>query len=81
MESGFAASLVIAARREGVYNTRSGHKNQHCLTISEMKLLTDTVRIYVNLERLGRVELELGFARLEYGSVIDQCLSMYRCGD
>jgi len=37
-----------------------------------MKRPTDTVSICVNLERFSRVELELGFARLKYGGVIDQ---------
>jgi hypothetical protein len=37
-----------------------------------MKQPTDTVGICVDLERFGRVELELGFARLKYGGVIDQ---------
>ena len=76
IESGFAASPAMAARRVGVYNTRSGHKYQFCLTISEMKRHTNTVGICINFERLSGVKLELGFARLEYCSVVDRCLSV-----
>ena len=36
-----------------------------------MKQPTDTIGICVNLERFRRVELELGFARLKDGGVID----------
>lgn len=42
-----------------------------------MKRHTNTVGICVNLERPSGVELELGFARFKYDSVVDQCLSMY----
>jgi hypothetical protein len=32
---------------------------------------TNTVGVCVNLERPSRIELELSFARLKYGSVVD----------